>query len=127
MIVLISSTLHFKLECAIKAIHNGLPAAAGGGIDNATTRGASNSKSKTLAKAPCKLNKVTGKESTAFHAFSQQNWGGVTASYYRSIANRTSDVLCEIVTDARDWAVVQGTSTGAADEVPVADEAELDA
>ena len=43
------------------------------------------------------LNKVTRKESTNVAAFSHQNWGGQTPSYYCSISNRSLETLRDIV------------------------------
>jgi len=54
-------------------------------------------------KQPRSLNKASGKVSTKGVAFSHQNWGGQTASYYQSIANRSEDVLNDIIAGALIW------------------------
>lgn len=49
------------------------------------------------ARTPWLLNKAMGKEATALNAFSQQNWGGQTALYHKSITycsvNELRDIL----------------------------------
>ncbi|KAN0082911.1 hypothetical protein V8E55_008706 [Tylopilus felleus] len=49
---------------------------------------------------PLSLNQATGKLSTKGSAFSHQNWGGHTTSYYKSIATRDADALGDIVAKA---------------------------
>ncbi|KAN0088048.1 hypothetical protein V8E55_006669 [Tylopilus felleus] len=51
-------------------------------------------------KQPRMLNQATGKASTKGTAFSHQNWGSQTGSYYVSIANRTAETLGDIVAGA---------------------------
>ena len=110
-----SPYLDFKLERAIRIIHNG-QVPAGRENDDATTEGPgpSNLKSKSSVKTvtPRKLNKVTGKKSTACHAFSQQNLGSTTTNYFKSITNCTSDIICEIIDEACEFEVAQGTGPG---------------
>ncbi|KAG6371948.1 hypothetical protein JVT61DRAFT_8962 [Boletus reticuloceps] len=51
-------------------------------------------------KQPRTLNHATGKLSTKGSAFSHQNWGGQTTSYYVSIANRSAEMLGDVVARA---------------------------
>ena len=51
-------------------------------------------------KQPQTVNKATGKSSTKGTAFSLQNWGGQTLSYYNSISNRSMNTLGNIVAGA---------------------------
>ncbi|KIO14671.1 hypothetical protein M404DRAFT_118971, partial [Pisolithus tinctorius Marx 270] len=55
---------------------------------------------KATAKTPLKLNRTSGKESSAALAFSEQNWGTCTRHYYTSVAKRDHLALTEIVSMA---------------------------
>ncbi|KAH0838764.1 hypothetical protein J3R83DRAFT_7139 [Lanmaoa asiatica] len=64
-------------------------------LDTHPTRGI-----RTSRKQPRSLNHATGKLSTKGTAFSQQNWGSQSLSYYMSIANRDDGALENIVAGA---------------------------
>lgn len=64
-------------------------------VDAHSTRGM-----RTNRKQPRVWNQVTGKMSTKGSAFSHQNWGGQTASYYMAVANRSDETLANVVCGA---------------------------
>ncbi|KIO06311.1 hypothetical protein M404DRAFT_138938, partial [Pisolithus tinctorius Marx 270] len=55
---------------------------------------------KATAKTPLKLNRTSGKESSAALAFSEQNWGTCTRHYYTLVAKCDHLALTEIVSMA---------------------------
>ncbi|KAH7923127.1 hypothetical protein BV22DRAFT_1016024 [Leucogyrophana mollusca] len=52
--------------------------------------------SKKPAKTPIKLNKATGKDSSAPLAFSEINWGHATRAYMKSINRHGNDLVVSI-------------------------------
>ncbi|KAH0827333.1 hypothetical protein J3R83DRAFT_3961 [Lanmaoa asiatica] len=115
VLALSTATLEHALKCAvdgkldkelgITATESDQDEEASTSTDEGTVATASANKGKHLglknsnlkAKTPRQLNKATGKESTSCNAFSQQNWGGQMAAYYKSIAACNADELNNII------------------------------
>lgn len=75
---------------------------------------------------PRTLNKATGKSSTKGTAFSLQNWGGQTLSYYNAISGRRVDTLGAIVAGALCSLATTDSPISGSSEQSLVDQLELD-
>ncbi|KAF8119365.1 hypothetical protein EV363DRAFT_1411022 [Boletus edulis] len=77
------------LERALRLIHRG--------EIEVNLASASSLKGKLAIRTPVRLNKASGKESTAACSFSEQNWGTVTRKLTTAVGRRTPEQIADII------------------------------